>query len=112
MRLIPSQLFLPLINLCIEKQVLQMLMSNKDVSSYILQGQHKGADKVIQVLLKRTFLSFAQRFVRLDGLNAEFPLPLSVKCQKSADPTCVVASFQASATALQHSDSGRLRTQG
>lgn len=60
-----------------------MLMSNKDVSSYILQGQHKGANKVIQVLLKRTFLSFA-RFVWLDGLNAEFPLPVpvSVKCQK------------------------------
>lgn len=112
MRPIPSQLFLPLINLCIEKQVIQMLMSNKDVSGYILQGQHKGANKVIQVLLKRTFLSFAQRFVRLDGLNAEFPLPVSVKCQKSADPTCVVASFQASATALQHSDSGRLQTQG
>lgn len=52
-----------------------MLMPNKDVSSYNLQGQHKGADKVIQVLLKRTFLSFA-RFVRLDGLNAEFPFTI------------------------------------
>lgn len=64
-----------------------MLMSNKDVSSYILQGQHKGADKVIQVLLKRTFLSFAQRFVRLDGLNAEFPFTI----QREMPQRCNIA---------------------